>query len=627
MFKKVLAVGFSAVLALSLVACGGSKDNKSKSSKETTTASESEAATVYSVKDEKIKVDSGVIKLADYSQLTVYEDDVKVTDDSYKSQVDYILEQSATYKDTKSAKISSVDKVKVDYTGQIKYKGKKVTFEGGTASDQEIDLGNNSSGYIDGFTKALEGQHKVGDKFTKKLKFPDTYTNNTKIDGKEVKLAGKTVWFTFTIKSISTKSVPKLTDKFVKEKFGADSKIAVMFEKCISNTLQTTIKIKENDTVFVITGDIPAMWLRDSACQLRPFLLFAKEEPELVELVCGLIKKQMQCILLDPYANAFNENGDGQCWDHDKTDMKPELWERKYEIDSLCYPVQLSYLLWKNTGCTEQFTGEWLEAAKAVIRVFRTEQDHENASPYTFERENCSFTDTLSRDGKGALVKSNVGLIWSGFRPSDDACVYGYLIPSNMLASVILGNIAEIAREIYHDEKLAEEADAFSKEVRSAIETLAILPAQKTEYYAYEVDGFGQYLVMDDANLPSLLAMPYYGYCDNKNERYQNTRKVILSDQNPYYFSGECAEGIGSPHTYTRFIWPMALAMQGLTSDSKEEKLKMLEMIADCDAETNLVHESFHVDHPEEFTRPWFSWANSVFCELVLDYCGQKVTL
>ena len=241
MFKKVLAVGFSAVLALSLVACGGSKDNKSKSSKETTTASESEAATVYSVKDEKIKVDSGVIKLADYSQLTVYEDDVKVTDDSYKSQVDYILEQSATYKDTKSAKISSVDKVKVDYTGQIKYKGKKVTFEGGTASDQEIDLGNNSSGYIDGFTKALEGQHKVGDKFTKKLKFPDTYKNNTKIDGKEVKLAGKTVWFTFTIKSISTKSVPKLTDKFVKEKFGAYGVTDVKsFEKYAREQMRTS---------------------------------------------------------------------------------------------------------------------------------------------------------------------------------------------------------------------------------------------------------------------------------------------------------------------------------------------------------------------------------------------------
>ena len=257
MFKKVLAVSFSAVLALSLVACGGSKDNKSKSSKETTTASESEAATVYSVKDEKIKVDSGVIKLADYSQLTVYEDDVKVTDDSYKSQVDYILEQSATYKDTKSAKISSVDKVKVDYTGQIKYKGKKVTFEGGTASDQEIDLGNNSSGYIDGFTKALEGQHKVGDKFTKKLKFPDTYTNNTKIDGKEVKLAGKTVWFTFTIKSISTKSVPKLTDKFVKEKFGAYGVTDVMsFEKYAREQMRTSNIMNKVWSNFVASCEV-----------------------------------------------------------------------------------------------------------------------------------------------------------------------------------------------------------------------------------------------------------------------------------------------------------------------------------------------------------------------------------
>ena len=257
MFKKVLAVGFSAVLALSLVACGGSKDNKSKSSKETTTASESEAATVYSVKDEKIKVGSGVIKLADYSQLTVYEDDVKVTDDSYKSQVDYILEQSATYKDTKSAKISSVDKVKVDYTGQIKYKGKKVTFEGGTASDQEIDLGNNSSGYIDGFTKALEGQHKVGDKFTKKLKFPDTYTNNTKIDGKEVKLAGKTVWFTFTIKSISTKSVPKLTDKFVKEKFGAYGVTDVKsFEKYAREQMRTSNIMNKVWSNFVASWEV-----------------------------------------------------------------------------------------------------------------------------------------------------------------------------------------------------------------------------------------------------------------------------------------------------------------------------------------------------------------------------------
>lgn len=411
----------------------------------------------------------------------------------------------------------------------------------------------------------------------------------------------------------------------VKEKLGEDSKLARMFEKCISNTLQTTIKVKEDDTVFVITGDIPAMWLRDSACQLRPFLIFAKDDPELTELICGLIKKQMMFIQIDPYANAFNENADWACWEHDKTEMKAELWERKYEIDSLCYPVQLSYLLWKNTGCTQHFTPEWLEAVKTVIRVFRTEQDHENKSSYTFERYGCAFTDTLSRNGKGALVKSNVGLIWSGFRPSDDACVYGYLIPSNMLASVILDNIAEIADLIYGDGKLAKEAEEFSKEVRQAIEALAIVPAQSQEYYAYEVDGYGQYLIMDDANLPSLLAMPYYGYCKNTNERYQNTRKVILSDQNPYYYSGSCAKGIGSQHTKNRSIWPMALAIQGLTSDSMEEKKAILDVIASTDAGTYLIHESFNVDCPDDFTRPWFSWANSVFCELVLDYCGYRV--
>lgn len=140
------------------------------------------------------------------------------------------------------------------------------------------------------------------------------------------------------------------TIQLVKKQFGADSKLATMFENCISNTLNTTIKILDDGSVFVITGDIPAMWLRDSACQLRPFLFFAKEDPSIRELICGLIAKQMDCILIDPYANAFNESANGNCWEHDKTDMKPELWERKFEIDSLCFPIQLSYLLWKNTG-------------------------------------------------------------------------------------------------------------------------------------------------------------------------------------------------------------------------------------------------------------------------------------
>lgn len=413
----------------------------------------------------------------------------------------------------------------------------------------------------------------------------------------------------------------------VKEEFGENAKLSNMFEACISDTLETTMKELEDGSVFVITGDIPAMWLRDSACQLRPFLLFAKEEPKLQALIAGVVKKQMQCILIDPYANAFNETANGNCYSHDRTEMNDHLWERKYEVDSLCYPVQLSYLLWKNTGCTVHFTEEWRQAAREIIRVFCIEQDHETRSKYLFEREHCPFTDTLSREGKGALVKGGIGLTWSGFRPSDDACVYGYLIPSNMFASVILGYMAQIAREIYRDPELEKEAASLSAQIKEAVERYGIVPGMETEYYAYEVDGFGQYLIMDDANLPSLLSMPYFGYCPAENTRYQNTRKVVLSDQNPYYYEGIYAKGIGSPHTKPRFIWDIALGIQGLTSDSVEEKRNLLETMSRMDADTGMMHESIDADNPANYTRPWFSWANSVFCELVMDYLGYRITL
>lgn len=421
-------------------------------------------------------------------------------------------------------------------------------------------------------------------------------------------------------------AIEKMMER-VREAFGAEHKIARMFERCISNTLDTTIKRDENGKIFVITGDIPAMWLRDSSCQLRPFLLFAKEEPEILEIIRDLVKRQMECILIDPYANAFNESANGNGFQDDRTEMKPELWERKYEIDSLCFPFQLSYQLWKNTGCTEQFDESWRKAAKRIVEVFRTEQYHEEKSPYYFERRNCVYTDTLSRDGKGALVKSGTGLIWSGFRPSDDACTYGYLIPSNMLASVVLSEMAQISREVLADETFAAEAESFSVEVRKAIEAYAIVPGHQKEFYAYEVDGYGQYNIMDDANIPSLLAMPYIGYCKKNAERYLNTREVILSEWNPYYYSGSALQGIGSPHTPHSYVWMIALCVQGLTSESREEKEKILEMVCNADAGTDLMHESVCKDDPQQYTRPWFSWANSVFCEFVIDYLGNSVKM
>ncbi|MCR5272431.1 MAG: glycoside hydrolase family 125 protein [Lachnospiraceae bacterium] len=413
----------------------------------------------------------------------------------------------------------------------------------------------------------------------------------------------------------------------VKEKFGADSKIAAMFEKCISNTLQTTIKTLADGSVFVITGDIPAMWLRDSACQLRPFLLFAKDEPEINEIIVKLVKKQMECIGIDSYANAFNEQANGNGFQTDKTDMKKELWERKYEIDSLCFPIQLSYLLWKNSGETAQFDEVWKRSVQKVIETFRTEQDHENRSDYRFERFDCVYTDTLSRDGKGAHCKPNIGLVWSGFRPSDDACTYGYLIPSNMLASVVLKYVSEIAREVYKDEKLAVEAENFSAEIRKAIDEYATARIPGKQIYAYEVDGYGQYNMMDDANLPSLLSIPYIGYAEKDDPRYKETREYVLSDANPYYYSGKYLNGIGSPHTPSRYVWDMSIAMQAITSTDMEEKKKLLTTLSETDAGTFLMHEGVNVDDPSVYTRPWFSWANSVFCEAVLDYCDIRIKI
>lgn len=412
------------------------------------------------------------------------------------------------------------------------------------------------------------------------------------------------------------------TIRKISERFdGEDRKIAKVFETCISDTIQKTIHILEDGSVFVITGDIPAMWLRDSACQLTPFIRFTKEDKDLLDLLTALSDKQVQQILLDPYANAFQSEEDpDSIWMKDKTAMKPILWERKYEVDSLSHPILMQWKLWKLSGSTAHFTEDWKKAARLILSVFRTEQYHEEKSEYRFERADCVFTDTLSRDGKGALVKDGIGLIWSGFRPSDDACVYGYNIPENMQAAVALEHIAEIAREVYHDPELEVQAADFAKEVREAIARCAFVPQQ--DYYAYEVDGYGQYLVMDDANMPSLLAMPYFGWCEKEDPAYLATRKVLLSSQNPYYYAGKALAGIGSPHTPSDYVWDIAVAVQGLTSSSAEEQMECIRMMVKNDAGTFQMHEGIHVDDPMQYTRPWFSWANSMFCELVLQYCG-----
>jgi meiotically up-regulated gene 157 (Mug157) protein len=402
-------------------------------------------------------------------------------------------------------------------------------------------------------------------------------------------------------------------------------KLVEIYRNALANTLNTTIQLKPDGTTFVITGDIPAMWLRDSAAQVRPFLAAAREDPALADMIQGLVQRQLSCMILDPYANAFNESPSGKGHYADQTAMSPWLWERKYEIDSLCYPLQLSYLLWKNTGRTSHFNDTFRFAVRIVLDTWKTEQHHETKSLYTFQRSNCPPSDSLLREGRGTEV-AFTGMTWSGFRPSDDACQYGYLVPANMFAVVVLRYLGEIALDVLRDMGLASEVDGLADEIAKGIETYGVV--QHPVYgkmYAYETDGMGRHNLMDDANVPSLLSIPYLGYVSESDVVYQNTRKFILSEANPYYFKGKAAQGIGSPHTPDRYIWHIALAMQGLTAPETEEKLRLLCLMADTDAGSGMMHEGFSADNADEFTRPWFSWANMMFCELLMDYCGIRV--
>lgn len=412
----------------------------------------------------------------------------------------------------------------------------------------------------------------------------------------------------------------------VRESFPENPKIYQVFENCYTNTLDTAVRPMADGTAYVVTGDIPAMWLRDSAASLRPYLIPAREDPGIADLLVGVCRRQFRYLCIDPYGNAFNEEPNGNCWEKDETDTCDWLWERKYEMDSLCYPLQFAYLIWKNLGRRDVFDDSFREGAGKILEVFKREQNHEEQSPYRFIRRNTYFTDTLSREGKGALTKPGIGMTWSGFRPSDDACTYGYLIPANMFAAVVLEYLEEIAGTVLGDASMVQKARELRKEIIQGIETCGVTRTEGYgEVYAYEADGFGQFNLMDDANVPSLLSMEYLGYKGGDTQVAENTRRMILSEANPYYYRGARGAGIGSPHTPPGYIWHIALCMQGLTAKDPKEKRRMIELAVSTDGGKGLMHEGFWAEDDRKYTREWFAWANAMFCELVMDWCGFRI--
>nr|WP_321335152.1 glycoside hydrolase family 125 protein [uncultured Bacteroides sp.] len=403
-----------------------------------------------------------------------------------------------------------------------------------------------------------------------------------------------------------------------------NAKLAWMFGNCFPNTLDTTVHywvLNGKDDTFVYTGDIHAMWLRDSGAQVWPYVQFANQDEKLRKMLVGVIRRQTMCINIDPYANAFNYGPTGSEWMSDLTDMIPELHERKWEIDSLCYPIRLAYEYWKVTGDASVFDADWVKAMYTVVRTFREQQRKTSNGPYKFQRKTEKASDTVMNDGWGNPVKP-VGLIASLFRPSDDATIYQFLVPSNFFAVSSLHKVAEIASKVRGDATLAKECIDLANEVEVALKKHAT--ADKPGFgtvYAYEVDGYGNQLFMDDANVPSLLAMPYLGDVDVNDSVYQNTRRFVWSCHNPYFFKGKAGEGIGGPHVASHglhMIWPMSIMMKAFTSQNDEEIKQCVKMLMDTDAGTGFMHESFDQDDATKFTRPWFAWQNTLFGELII---------
>jgi len=394
-----------------------------------------------------------------------------------------------------------------------------------------------------------------------------------------------------------------------------------MFRGCFRNALETTVRRLPDGTAFVVTGDIPAMWLRDSAAQVRPYLVVAAGDPGIADLLEAVVRRQLAFVRLDPYANAYNARPGPPGDRRDRPVPHPQVWERKYEVDSLSWPLLLAYDLWRATGRTGHLGQGFADAAAMILATWRTEQDHERRSAYRFLRPGAPSIDTLGRDGRGPLVVPT-GMSWSGFRPSDDACTHGYHLPGNMLATVALAAMAAMA-EATGRTRLAAEAAALRAEILSGIADHGCVEhPDHGAVWAYEVDGRGGVLLADDANLPSLLALPYLGWCTADDPVYRATRGLVLSEANPWFARGTVAAGIGSPHTPQGWVWPLGLITEALTSPDAGDRDHLLDVLERTDAGTGLMHESFDPSDPRRFTRPWFGWANALLAELVLVHTG-----
>ncbi len=390
--------------------------------------------------------------------------------------------------------------------------------------------------------------------------------------------------------------------KAASEYHNPNARLQTMFRAALLNTSQKAT-VAADGTAYVKTGDIPAEWLRDASAQVRPYLFFAKSDMQVATLLRGIIAREGKYLQVDPYANAFT--------------IDYRVWEEKFELDSLAYPIILAWSYWKATGDASIFTGDESLGFDRALETMEREQDHAHNSKYT-HRE---LRDENGKPGPNPVAYT--GMIWTGFRPSDDACQFNYLIPSEMMAVVALGDLQEVEHTVYRNLIKSNRAETLRSEVQDGIQKFGEVFTPNYGYvYAYEVDGLGHQILMDDANIPSLLAAPYIGYTKPDSFVYRNTRRFLLSRDDPYYYVGSVARGIGSAHTSDGYVWPLALIIQGMTSTSDSERKSIVAQLLASDPGDHLLHESFDPNNPGRYSRKDFGWPNALFSEFVMTQYG-----
>jgi meiotically up-regulated gene 157 (Mug157) protein len=394
-----------------------------------------------------------------------------------------------------------------------------------------------------------------------------------------------------------------------------------LFGNCFANTLDNGVThstLGGRPDTFVRTGALNVMSLRDSAMQVWPYLALVTRDAALRQLVAGVINRQTQCILQDPYANAFyaDKTQVGE-WQPDRTTMQPGIYERKWELDSLCHPIRLGYHYWKITGDEQPFDKQWREAIRLTVKTFREQQRKTGPGPYHFQRPAANALDTQALAGYGYPARPS-GLIASAFRPSGDAPRLPFLVASNFFAVASLRQAALMLYDIAHEQAGYNELMALADEIGVALRQHALVthPTQGP-VYASEVDGYGGHTILDDASVPSLLSLPYLGAMPLNDPIYENTRQLALSAANPFYYQGRAAEGIGGPRTGPAQIACLSLAMRGLTSPDAAEIRACVHLLLAAQAGTGYLPESVHQDSLGPAAHPQAALANALAGEFL----------